>query len=54
MATGGVFWVAAREYWIKSADSDLKAAEALFESANYDWCLFRIKEFYEWLKSRLK
>ena len=27
-------------YWIKSADSDLKAAEALFESAKYDWCLF--------------
>ena len=28
------------EYWINSADSDLTAAEALFESAKYDWCLF--------------
>jgi len=28
------------EYWIKSADSDLAAAEALFDSAKYDWCLF--------------
>jgi len=28
------------EYWIKSADSDLEAAEALFESTKYDWCLF--------------
>ncbi|MCF8130485.1 MAG: HEPN domain-containing protein [Deltaproteobacteria bacterium] len=28
------------EYWVKSADSDLEAAEALFESAKYDWCLF--------------
>ena len=28
------------EYWIKSADNDLKAAEVLFESAKYDWCLF--------------
>ena len=28
------------EYWVKSADRDLTAAEALFESAKYDWCLF--------------
>ena len=28
------------EYWIKSAESDLRAADALFESAKYDWCLF--------------
>ena len=28
------------EYWVKSADNDLAAAEALFESAKYDWCLF--------------
>ena len=28
------------KYWINSADSDLTAAEALFESAKYDWCRF--------------
>ena len=27
-------------YWLKSADNDLKAADTLFESAKYDWCLF--------------
>ena len=28
------------EYWISSADNDLAVAEALFEAAKYDWCLF--------------
>jgi HEPN domain-containing protein len=28
------------EYWLKSAANDLKAADTLFESARYDWCLF--------------
>ena len=28
------------EYWLKSAANDLKAADTLFESAKYDWCLF--------------
>jgi HEPN domain-containing protein len=27
-------------YWLKSADNDLSAAESLFLSAKYDWCLF--------------
>jgi len=28
------------EYWLRSANNDLKAANALFDSARYDWCLF--------------
>jgi HEPN domain-containing protein len=28
------------EYWVNSANSDLKAADILFKSARYDWCLF--------------
>jgi len=28
------------EYWLRSADNDLKAANTLFKSARYDWCLF--------------
>ena len=28
------------EYWLKSADIDLKAATTLFESGRYGWCLF--------------
>ena len=28
------------KYWIKGAEHDLKAAESLFESKKYDWCLF--------------
>jgi len=28
------------EYWVNSANSDLKAADTLFKSAKYDWCLF--------------
>ena len=28
------------EYWLRSSDNDLKAANTLFESARYDWCLF--------------
>ena len=28
------------KYWIDSAENDLKAAENLFISKNYDWCLF--------------
>ena len=28
------------EYWLKSADNDLKTANTLFKSAKYDWCLF--------------
>ena len=28
------------KHWIESAENDLKAAENLFVSANYDWCLF--------------
>ncbi len=28
------------EYWTDSADNDLKAADALFESRNYSWTLF--------------
>ncbi len=27
-------------YWIDSAENDLEAANNLFESGNYDWCLF--------------
>ncbi|MBM2815450.1 MAG: hypothetical protein HW421_2212 [Ignavibacteria bacterium] len=27
-------------HWLNSADNDLKAAENLFNSGNYDWCLF--------------
>jgi len=27
-------------YWIQSAEHDLIAAESLFNSAKYDWCLF--------------
>jgi HEPN domain-containing protein len=28
------------DYWLKSADHDLSAAESLFQSEKYDWCLF--------------
>jgi HEPN domain-containing protein len=28
------------EYWIQSAGHDLDAAETLFQSNKYDWCLF--------------
>lgn len=28
------------DYWLKSADHDLSAAESLFKSEKYDWCLF--------------
>lgn len=28
------------KYWLNGADHDLKAAESLFESEKYDWCLF--------------
>ena len=28
------------KYWIDSACHDLEVAEALFENARYDWCLF--------------
>lgn len=27
-------------YWLKSAEHDLNAAESLFQSGKYDWCLF--------------
>ncbi|MGB5158542.1 HEPN domain-containing protein [Desulfobacterium sp. N47] len=27
-------------YWLQGAGHDLKAAESLFESKKYDWCLF--------------
>jgi len=27
-------------YWIQSAEHDLMAAESLFKSGKYDWCLF--------------
>lgn len=27
-------------YWLESAAHDLEAAEALFQSMKYDWCLF--------------
>ena len=27
-------------YWCESAQHDLEAAESMFESARYDWCLF--------------
>ncbi|MDZ7363067.1 MAG: HEPN domain-containing protein [candidate division KSB1 bacterium] len=27
-------------YWLKTAEHDLEAAESLFESKRYDWCLF--------------
>ena len=33
-------------YWLDSANNDLGAAEQLFSSARYDWCLF-ISEFYK-------
>lgn len=28
------------DYWIESAENDLKAATNLFDSGNYSWCLF--------------
>jgi HEPN domain-containing protein len=28
------------DYWLESAKNDLGAAEQLFLSAKYDWCLF--------------
>lgn len=28
------------EYWLKIAEHDLNAAESLFMSGKYDWCLF--------------
>jgi HEPN domain-containing protein len=28
------------DYWLKSADRDLSAAESLFQAKKYDWCLF--------------
>ena len=28
------------EYWLRSAENDLKAANTLFRSERYDWCLF--------------
>ena len=28
------------EYWLDSAENDLSAAEQLFSSTKYDWCLF--------------
>lgn len=28
------------KYWLEGADHDLKAAESLFKSEKYDWCLF--------------
>lgn len=28
------------EYWIKTADHDLKTAEHLFDNGYYMWCLF--------------
>ncbi len=28
------------KYWLKSAEHDLEAAEALYEKGKYDWCLF--------------
>ncbi len=28
------------QYWLDTAAHDLDAAEALFNSGNYDWCLF--------------
>jgi HEPN domain-containing protein len=27
-------------YWLKTAEHDLEAAESMFESKRYDWCLF--------------
>ncbi len=27
-------------YWLDSAENDMEAAEHLFSSAKYDWCLF--------------
>jgi HEPN domain-containing protein len=27
-------------YWIESAENDLKAATNLYDSGNYSWCLF--------------
>ena len=28
------------KYWLKGADDDLSAAESLFDSKKYNWCLF--------------
>ena len=28
------------QYWLKSSEHDLEAAESLFASGKYDWCLF--------------
>ena len=28
------------QYWIDSAENDLKTAESLFDTGHYDWCLF--------------
>ncbi len=27
-------------YWLDTADNDLKAAESMFRTKRYDWCLF--------------
>ncbi len=27
-------------YWLKSAEHDLEAANSIFASGRYDWCLF--------------
>ncbi len=27
-------------YWVESAEKDLAVAQNLFDSSNYDWCLF--------------
>jgi HEPN domain-containing protein len=53
-------------YWLDSANNDLGAAEQLFLSARYDWCLFighlvtekTLKaffayEFVSWLTSQI-
>ncbi len=28
------------DYWLKSAEHDLSAAESLVQAKKYDWCLF--------------
>jgi len=51
-------------YWLDSAKNDLGAANQLFLSAKYDWCLFighlvvektlkAYKEFATWLTSQI-
>jgi HEPN domain-containing protein len=48
------------EYWLESAEENLKSSEHIFNGGNYDWCLFighlvlEFKEEFQWIKSQIK